>query len=90
MAERTRGRPRQSPPLPPTAKVTAPGIEPAITVAQLTALGERLGYSNQTLFAEALGITQGYLSHLLGGRNQLVHGPLHLLLVDKLRKHRLL
>jgi hypothetical protein len=90
MAERPRGRPRQRPALPPTAPITAPGVEPVITVAQLTALGERLGYSNQSTFAEALGITQGYLSHLLGGRHQLIHGPLLLLLIEQLRRHRLL
>lgn len=60
---------------------------PTITAGQLTALGQRLGCSTQAEFAERLGITQGYLSHLLGGRRQMQGGPLHLLLLDLLRRH---
>lgn len=90
MTDRVVGRPRQIPPLSPEQAVTAEGVTPAITAGQLTALGQRLGCTNQTEFAEHLGITQGFLSHLLGGRRQMRKGPLHRLLLDLLRRHRLL
>ena len=86
--ERVIGRPRQKPPLSPDQAVTADGVAPVITAGQLTALGQRLGCGSQAEFAEHLGITQGYLSHLLGGRRQLQDGPLLRLLVDLLRRHR--
>jgi transcriptional regulator with XRE-family HTH domain len=64
-------------------------VAPVITAGQLTALGQRLGCANQAEFAEQLGITQGYLSHLLGGRRQMQDGPLHRLLLEMLRRHHL-
>ena len=67
MADRVMGRPRQKPPLPPDAPITAPDVEPAITVAQLDALAQRLGCQGQTEFGEALGISQSYLSNLYSG-----------------------
>ncbi len=88
MAQRLGGRPRQNPPLPPDAAVTAEGVTPAITAGQLTALGERLGCRSQTEFAEQLGITQGMLSHLLTGRRQIQDGPLLRLVVQQLREQR--
>lgn len=90
MADRVMGRPRQKPPLPPDAPVTAPDVEPVITVAQLDALAQRLGCQGQTEFGEALGISQSYLSNLYSGYRKVLRGPLHLLLVDRLRQHRLL
>ena len=88
MTDRAVGRPRQKPPLSPEQPVTAEGVVPPVTAGQLIALGERLGCSSQAEFAEHLAITQGYLSHLLGGRRQMQNGPLHRLLLDMLRRHR--
>lgn len=87
MANRAPGRPAK--PLDPSTPVTAPGVAPVITAAQLAALGERMGYDSQTEFAAALGITQGYLSHLLTGKRQLVHGPLLMVIEGRMRDHRI-
>ena len=89
MTEPVIGRPRQKPPLAPDQAVTAPGVLPVVTAGQLAALGQRLRCGSQAEFAEQLGITQGYLSHLLGGRRQLQDGPLLRLLADLLRRHRI-
>jgi hypothetical protein len=70
--------------------VTAPNVEPVITVAQLDALAARLGCQGQADFAERLGISQSHMSNIYAGRRQILAGPLHLLLADKLRRHHLL
>lgn len=85
MANRAPGRPAT--PVAPTTPITAPDVAPVITVAQLARLGERLGCANQTEFAEALGISQAYLSLLSNGKRQIVGGPLLMLLVDRMHAH---
>lgn len=63
-------------------------MEPVITIAQLDGLAKKLGCRSRTEFAEALGLSQGHVSNLYAGRKQILHGPLHLLLIERLKQHR--
>jgi hypothetical protein len=91
MTTRARGRPPAQP-LAGDTPITAPGVTPVVTAAAFARLGERLGFANdhdgQVAFAEALGISYSYLRHLVTGRRQLGAGPLLVLLVDRMRQHR--
>jgi predicted transcriptional regulator len=88
MADASIGRPRQKRALAADERVTPEGLTPPVTAGQLQALRERLGSRNQTEFAEALGVSQALISSLLGGTRPL-QGPLHLLVVEKLRRYRI-
>lgn len=82
------GRPRRS--RPADTPVTAPGVEPVVTIGDLDALADRLQLTDRASFAESLGITRGHLSHLYAGSRQIVPSALLVLIHDRLREHGLL